>query len=412
MSDQRATDLQDLSIDRSVQPKSRWRTLLWFGLIAILGGTSYVGYFYFWVDETLAVETALAVSANRESRTDSVLDANGYVIARRQASVSSKVPGKVTSVLIEEGMFVEEGQLLATLDDAVNRAQLELTESQVQATVAQVEELHVRLKQAIVDLDRRRKLAQQALVSDSEVETLELEVESLNSLINTGNENILVAKKSLALQQQYLSDMEIRAPFAGVVVSKTAQPGEMIAPVAGGGGFTRTGICTIVDMDSLEVEVDVNEASINKVQPGQQVTVQLKAYADVRMPAEVLAIIPTADRARATFKVRVGFKQRDERVLPDMAVQVAFLPEGEIAKLIEVPSGVLIPRSAIDRRSGATQVWVVKDGIVGVRSIQIGKETDENVQVVNGLKSGERVVTGLVPRVLEQLNNGLSVSTI
>ena len=382
-------------------------------VIAAIGGASYIGYFVYFVDDTLQVSSTLAVSAARDSQTESVLDATGFVVARRQASVSSKVPGKVTSVLIEEGMKVEEGQLLATLDDSINRAQLELARSQLEATRSQLSELKLRFEQASLDTKRNVQLAEEGLISANELEQSELNRETLQSAINVSAENVAVSERTVDLQEKYVADMEIRAPFTGIVISKTAQPGEMIAPVAGGGGFTRTGICTIVDMDSLEVQIDVNESYINRVQPGQQVTVQLTAYPDVRMPAEVIAIIPTADRARSTVKVRVGFKQRDDRVLPDMAVKVSFLEEGEIAELQEVPTGVVVPLSAIDSDNGVDRVWVIKENIVGSRRVRLGDEVEnQSVQIVDGLRSGERVVTGINPELKRGLVDGRTVTTI
>lgn len=413
MSDDRTADLQNLSIDRSERPRSKWRILIWMIVIAAIGGASYIGYFVYFVDDTLQVSSTLAVSAARDSQTESVLDATGFVVARRQASVSSKVPGKVTSVLIEEGMEVQEGQLLATLDDSINRAQLDLARSQLGATRSQLSELNLRYEQATLDSERNERLAEEGVISANELEQSQLNRETLQSAIKVSAENVAVGERTVELQEKYVADMEIRAPFAGIVISKTAQPGEMIAPVAGGGGFTRTGICTIVDMDSLEVQIDVNESYINRVQPGQQVTVQLTAYPDVRMPAEVIAIIPTADRARSTVKVRVGFKQRDDRVLPDMAVKVSFLEEGEIAELQEVPSGVVVPMSAIDSEGGVDRVWVIKENIVGSRRVRLGDEVEnDSVQIVDGLRSGERVVVGLTTDLKRTLVDGRAVTTI
>lgn len=413
MAEDKTEDLKNLSIDRSERPRSKWRMLIWLLLIAVLGGVSYIGYFAYFVDDIPFVKSVLAVSASRGTANSSVLDATGYVVARRQASVSSKVPGKVTSVLIEEGMEVEEGQLLATLDDSINRAQLALSTSQVEATRSQLAELKLRLAQAELDHERNIKLAEAKMVSPNEVERSKLEMNALQSSIEVAEESVVVAQRTVDLQRNYLSDMEIRAPFSGIVISKTAQPGEMIAPVAGGGGFTRTGICTIVDMESLEVQIDVNESYINRVQPGQQVTVQLTAYPDFRMPAEVIAIIPTADRARSTVKVRVGFKQRDERVLPDMAVKVAFLEEGEVAELEEVPAGVVVPLAAIDSSNGVDQVWVVKENLVGSRQVRLGDEIERgNIQVLDGLRSGERVVVDITAELRQRLTDGASVRTI
>jgi RND family efflux transporter MFP subunit len=260
-----------------------------------------------------------------------VLDATGYVVARRQATVSAKVTGKVVDVYIEEGMHVDEGQLLARLDDSIPRAQLALAESQLKAARASLDELKVEIRQAQLDLERVEGLAARKLASQADLDRARLTLEGLQARLERANQDVRVADRAAAVQRQMVTDMEIRAPFAGVVVAKAAQPGEMISPISAGGGFTRTGICTIVDMESLEVEVDVNEAYINRVQPKQPVAVSLNAYPDERIPAEVIAIIPTADRNKATVRVRIALLEKNPRVLPDMGVKVAFLNDAPAA---------------------------------------------------------------------------------
>ena len=354
------------------------------------------------------MHTALAVGASTTIKSDSVLDATGYVVARTQATVSSKVPGKVTEIFVEEGMYVEADQLVATLDDSISAAQLALSLAQLEAVKTSVRELETQLKKARLDLARVAELEGRNLESASTLDQHQLTVEQLEIGLERARNEIAVSEKTVQLQEQYLDDLNIRAPFAGVVVAKAAQPGEMIAPVAGG-GFTRTGICTIVDMNSLEVQIDVNEKFINRVVPGQQVTVQLTAYPDVKMPAEVIAIIPTADRARATVRVRVRFLQRDERVLPDMAVKVSFLQEGEEAELIEVPQGVFVPDSAIDSRGSPNVVWVVKENNVSSRQVTLGKRENGRVQILDGVRPGERVVTALDSDLLQKLVDGSTV---
>ena len=390
----------------------------WFLLIALVAGLVFVGWFVpmspFNDDPPtgVGVKTALAQPAAAADSGASVLDATGYVVARRQATVSSKTTGKVIDVLIEEGDRVEKGQMLAVLDDSVPRAQLALSESMLQSARAGLEELRVLLKQAQLDLDRTRGLAARNLASQADLDRDGLDVEGLNARLERAGKEVTVAERSLDVQQQLLEDMEIRAPFSGIVVAKAAQPGEMISPVSAGGGFTRTGICTIVDMDSLEVEVDVNEAYINRVRERQPVQVTLNAYPQDHYAAEVIAIIPTADRSKATVRVRVGFLDRDERVLPDMGVRVAFLEESSGSSEEAAPKGVLIPSQAIARDDGGHFVYLVAGDYVRRRGVVTGEQLGSRMQVVDGLASGDRVVADLSGELLVGLTDGDRVSVL
>ncbi len=253
-----------------------------------------------------------------------VLNASGYVIARRATTVSSKATGKVEAVLVEEGMTVEAGQVLARLDASLEQAQLGLAEAEVEAALARRAELDAEIARARAELGRWLSLHERGLASESRLDELDADLDTLLSRQFRAGKDILIARQRMAMQQVRLDDQTIRAPFAGTVVQKSAQPGEMISPVSAGGGYTRTGICTIVDMTSLEVEVDVNEAYINRVYPQQPVDIRLTAYPEHRYPGEVLAVIPTADRNKATIRVRLRFLETDSRVLPNMGLQVAF----------------------------------------------------------------------------------------
>ena len=395
-----------LKIDRE-ETASSGRPLKWFIAIAVVAGAAIATYSLGFLDSIapsaearpLAVETVLVQAENRSSPGDSVLDATGYVVARRQATVSSKVTAKVIDVLVEEGMVVERGQLLAVLDDSIPQARLMLAESQLDAAKAALAELHVNLRQARLDLGRTENLAERNLASQADLDRDSLSVEGLMARLSRTARDIAVSERSLALQRQELTDMEIRAPFGGVVIAKAAQPGEMISPVSAGGGFTRTGICTIVDMDSLEVEVDVNEAYINRVYPDQPVTVALNAYPDDDFPASVIATIPAADRNKATVRVRIRFLERDARVLPDMGVRVSFLEQaqdtGESVGQAEAPSGVLVPASAVSGTDGARFVWVVENQTAERRDVVVGDSVGSRVRIANGLAGGERVVAKL-----------------
>ena len=403
-------DLSGLSIDRD-QPVGYGRPILIFVAIAIIGGVSLIAWWLLSRDTVLQVATALASPPSVAAPDESVLDATGYVIARRSATVSSRIAGRVATVLVEEGMAVEEGQLLATLDDSITRSQLDVSQASVDAQKVALKQYRSQLKKAMLDLQRLQELQKDNYVSQNSIDDAAHQVEQLGISIDRAREDINLAEKSVQLQLAYLQDYEIRAPFTGIVIAKSAQPGEMIAPVAGG-GFTRTGICTIVDMESLEVEIDVNEQYINRVRPKQQVTVQLTAYPDTQMPAEVIAIIPTADRSRATVKVRVKLNDRDSRVLPDMGVKVAFLEEGEKAELRQIPQGVVIPTSAIDQSSGSAVIWVVKDNVVRSRTVRVAETLATTVRIEDGLRVGERVVTNLNENLRAQVTDGMEVEVL
>ena len=387
--------LSELAIDRdSDASPSSARPLKWLLLIAVVGGVGFAAFTWVLPIEASPVEvrTAVVEELAAAAAGDSVLDATGYVVARRQATVSSKTTGKVVEVLVEEGMYVEEGQLLAQLDDSITRAQLELSESQLRASRASLDEMMVQLRQAQLDLARTSGLAERKLASQADLDRDTLAVEGLTARLARVEQELNVAERHADVQRQMLADMQIRAPFAGVVVAKAAQPGEMISPVSAGGGFTRTGICTIVDMDSLEVEVDVNEAYINRVFPGQPATVALNAYPDVQIPASVIAIIPTADRNKATVRVRIRILDRDDRVLPDMGVKVRFLDD-EPASPPVAATGVVVPSDAVTETGDEAYVWVVREDRVARRRVVVAGPHGERLRVVAGLAGGERVVS-------------------
>ena len=382
-------------------------------LVALVAGLGFVAWFFRLPggEGASLVSTAVAQAAASTGAQSSVLDATGYVVARRQATVSSKATGKVVEVLIEEGVQVADGQLLARLDDSVPRKELRLVESQLEAARRTLLEAEVALEQAQLDLARSEGLAEQAWVSQAELDRNRLAVEAAAARLQRLRQDAVVAERALAVQRQLLDDMEIRAPFAGVVIAKAAQPGEMISPVSAGGGFTRTGICTIVDMDSLEVEVDVNEAYINRVYPKQPVRVILNAYPEDAYAAEVIATIPAADRSKATVRVRIGLLERDDRVLPDMGVRVAFLnTAAEAPPGPKSPPGVFVPSAAVVEEGGEAYVLVVADEKVRRQPIRIGRTEQGRVQVRSGLRPGERVVTDLNDELLASLADGTTVS--
>jgi len=385
--------ISKLKIDRSAdKTASRGRLLPAIGIAA-------VAVVAIWLivlrpgSSGVLIETEVARKPPSVAAANSVLDASGYVVARRQATVSSKVTGKVEQVFIEEGMRVEEGQVVATLDDSTQQAQLELAIAQVDSARAALAEIEAQLRNARLDRDRTRDLAGRDLASKSSLDTAEATYDELAARLATGRENVDVAERNVALARDSLANMTIRAPFAGMVVTKNAQPGEMISPVSAGGGFTRTGICTIIDTDSLEIEVDVNESYIQRVTAGQRVSAVLDAYPEWRIPAEVIAIIPTADRQKATVRVRVGFLERDDRILRDMGVKVSFLGDGAPREPGAEIQGVMITADALRSDASGDFVWIVRGDTVERRSIVLGGSRDRSqVLVASGLVAGDTVV--------------------
>ena len=317
------------------------------------------------------------------------MNASGYVTARREATVSSKITGKVTEVLVEEGMSVKEGQILARLDDTNVKASLHLARAQWESAQSALEETRVRLKEAEQELQRQTDLARGKVATQADYDHAAAAALAYKARLEQQQADATVAERTVAIWQQQLEDTIIRAPFAGIVTSKNAQPGEMISPMSSG-GFTRTGICTIVDMESLEIEIDVNESYINRVQPGQPVEATLDAYADWKIPCKVIAIIPTADRDKSTVKVRVGFDKLDPRILPEMAVKVAFRETAGAAPA--AARTVLVPKAAIRQQDGRDVVLVVQGGRAERRAVTVASTSANETEISAGLAAGERVV--------------------
>ena len=295
--------------------------------------------------EPAAAETALAAPS-------SLLDASGYVVARRQATVSAKITGKVVEVLIEEGQQVEAGDIIARLDDTNARAQVAQARAQLNQQRASFAAALIAFTNAAPTFDRNRQQFERAVISAQTFDTAKASYDAARASFDVAARAVEVAEADLALTDRALDDTIVRAPFGGVVTVKAAQEGEMVSPISAGGGFTRTGIGTIVDMDSLEVEVDVSENFINRVQPGQDVSIVSNAYPDSPLGGTVIAIIPTADRAKATVKVRVGFNAKDARILPQMGVRVAFLADSSAAKDVgrAATTAVVVPARRGGRR--------------------------------------------------------------
>ena len=388
--------LKDLRIDRSAPPPAPSRTGLWIGL-GIAGAAialALIGWAVFGRDDAIEVKTAQVTALDSAGGSASVLDATGYVVARRMATVSAKITGKVREVLIEEGQRVEAGQIMATLDPIDADAQRDLAASQVDAARSQIGSVQAQLVEAEANAKRLDGLAKQQLVSKAQFDQAIAQRDALRAQLATAQRNAQVANGSLRIASQGVDNTVVRAPFSGVVIAKAAQPGEIISPLSAGGGFTRTGIGTIVDMESLEIEVEVGEAYIGRVQSKMPVEATLNAYPGWKIPAEVIAIIPAADRGKATVKVRVALKQKDPRIVPDMGVNVSFL---EAARPADAPArrGVRVPSDAIVQRDGGDVAFAVTGEDADraeLRTLKLGRALGGDREVLSGLSAGETVV--------------------
>jgi len=394
--------LKELRIDRKAPPPAPQRRWLWIVLavivlLALAGGA----WFFLGRARPVEVRTAPVVSMDSAGAGASVLDATGYVVARRIATVSAQITGRVEEVMIEEGQRVEQGQVLARLDPISADAERSLSQSQLASAQSQVNNVQAQLTRAEAEAGRLDALVAQQLVSRSQYDQQVADRDALRAQLETAHRNVQVARDQLRISGIGRDYTVVRAPFAGIVTAKSAQPGEIVSPLSAGGGFTRTGIGTIVDMDSLEVEVDVGEAYIGRVQPKMPVQATLNAYPDWKIPAEVIAIIPAADRGKATVKVRIALKLKDPRIVPDMGVRVSFL-EKEPPTQAQQPKGVRVPNAAITERDGKPVAFAVSDdNTVRQRAIQPGIALAQDRQVLSGLSAGETVVLEPPPELKE-----------
>lgn len=385
---QAGPDLSALRIDEHSRGTGGSRWLRWFaagvGVVLLV-----VGALFALRGRVPEVEVAVAQSTG--GKRSVLLNSSGYVTPRRRATVAAKVTGRVTQMLAEEGMRVKEGQLLATLDDSDARTRLASAAADRDATRAALADLRVNLADAERELHRTQELQRSGVSSQQALDAASTRAESLRARIAQTERQVQAAEARVAIAQQDIDNCTIRAPFAGVVVSKDAQRGEMVSPVSAGGGFTRTGIATIVDMASLEIEVDVNESYIARVKPGMPASAILDAYPEWQIPAKVRTVIPTADRQKATVKVRLTFEELDPRILPDMGVKVTFLGEQEPQRQQAI---VTVPKNAVRQDKGSSVVWLYKDQKVERRAVRVGSARGNDQEILAGVNAGEQVVLG------------------
>ena len=378
MSDSKAS-LDSLRIDRSRKPPSRgampW--LIAFLVLLALGGAGAAAYVW-WPKPGLSVH-AVTAEARGDVAAGGGLDATGYVVARHEATLSAKIMGRLVELNVEEGQHVQAGMVVARLDDSNYAAMLR----QAQANVSMAKTV---FDDTAPIFARYQRLHEQGAISTDAYE-------NQRTAYDTARENLTVAEAAAHLAAVNESDTVVKAPFSGIVISKAAQVGEIVAPSSAGGGFTRTGIATIVDMDTLEVEVDVSENYIDRVRPGGAATIVLDAYSDWEIPASVIAVIPTADRSKGTVKVRVAIKAKDPRILPDMGARVTFATDAAVPHA--APKGVLVSRDAVKDNGHTGTVFIIdNDDKLEKREVPLGTRTQQSVTLLSSVASGERLAIG------------------
>jgi RND family efflux transporter MFP subunit len=410
MSTQQRSPVADLSSlrihDRARKPAGRGKRLGWLagGALMILVGAAFA--LHFKDPKTVVEVTKARRPANASAQ--ALLNASGYVTPRRRSSVAAKITGKVIEVDTDEGMHVKEGEIIARLDCSESDAALASARADRIATQASIDDLEVNLANADRELKRTQQLTDAGVSTPQALDAARTLADSYRARISLTKEQVAAADRKIDVAQENVNNCTIRAPFTGQVVSKDAQVGEMVSPISAGGGFTRTGIATIVDMQSNEIEVDVNESYIARVKEHQKVTATLDAYPNWQIPSHVRTIIPTADRQKATVKVRVSFDRLDPRILPDMGVKVAFLgeeqPRAATGNGTAAPKA-LIPSSAVRQQDGKASVFLVQGGKVERRVVTLGSQREEDVEVLAGVSEGDT----LVAKVPENLRDGQTV---
>ncbi len=376
-------------------PKWVWGTAAAVIALAVAGGAAW------WLlagNKPIAVQTATVRANGQGPSADAVLQATGYVTARRMATVSAQITGTLTEVLIDEGFKVRKGQVLARLDDSGLKAGLAAAEAQARSAQASMGQVRAQLAQAEADARRQTELAASGMTTRQSQEQTATAVKTYTAQIEVAQRQVEAAQAQVTQARVNFDYATVRAPFDGVVTARAAQVGEIISPLSAGGGFTRTGVGTIVDMDSLEVGVDVNEAYIAQVKSDMPCEAVLDAYPDWKIPAHVVAVIPSADRGKATVKVRVALDQKDDRVVPDMGVRVTFLATKPKSQTAPVP-GVLLPPEAVTQRDGADAVFVATDNRVEQRAVKLGADVGKFKLATSGLKAGETVVLSPPPQM-------------
>lgn len=360
------------------------------GVVVLIAGAAYA-----FRNQKPVVEVVTATSP-APGGSEGILNASGYVTPRNRATIAAKITGRVTGVFFDEGTHVHKGQLLATLDDSDARKALDSAKADREASQAAIADLQVQLRLAEIQLHRADELRKAGVQSQEQLDTASASADSLKAKIEMTKQQVLAADARIRESQQAVDNCVINAPYDGIVVSKDAQVGEMVSPVSAGGGFTRTGIATIVDMNSNEIEVDVNEAYISRVKDHQRVTAILDAYPNWEIPSHVRTVIPSADRQKATVKVRISFDKLDPRILPDMGIKVTFLSDEPVKKkngAAAAPAvAAVLPNDALRDENGKKIVFLVKNDHVERRAVSVGNTVGTSTEILSGLVAGDSVV--------------------
>jgi|HubBroStandDraft_1064217.scaffolds.fasta_scaffold00128_52 RND family efflux transporter MFP subunit len=404
--------LNQLRIDRAPQREAGSSWILWsIAAVVVLAAAGAGAWFALGAAGSLHVRAGLAEAAaagGNPAGGGSLLDASGYIVARRQATVAAKITDRVVQVLIEEGQHVEADEVIARLDDTNTHAALDLAKAQVQQAQANLNAARIAADDAKPTYQRQQKLVGQGWTTAETFDTTKSSYDAAQANLLVQQQMLASAQASLHVAERNEDDTVVRAPFAGVITVKAAQPGEIVSPISAGGGFTRTGIGTIVDMDSLEVEIDVSESFINRVHPGQPAVIKLNAYPDWQIPAEVITVIPTADRSKATVKVRVRILAKDPRILPEMGARVQFLSAAPVASAgTAAPKpGVVVPVDAVQASGETGTVYLIRADKLERRTVRLGARNADGQTVLSGLAPGDRLAIG----DFSKLADGVSVS--
>ena len=385
------SDLDRLRIDRPAGGFRPAGSRRW-GLILVLAGLALavLAALYFWGPLSPAQEVAVTVVAKvYPAQAYTVLNASGYVVAQRKAAVSSKSTGRLDFLGVEEGSRVKKGQILASLENkdliaARNQARAHVNETQAGLVSAQAE-----LTDAELQYQRMKTLVRQDLVSRQDYDVAEARYKKAKAGVATAQASIRTAQAGLAEAQASLEYSYIRSPFDGVVTTKFADVGEVVAPF-GAAANARAAVVTLADMNSLMVEADVAESNLDKVYQGQPCEISLDAIPDRRFPGEVHMIVPTADRAKATVLTKVKFLETDDRILPEMSAKVAFLSRPLGAG--ENQPRLAVSKNALVTRKGHTVALIVEKGQVKETQVKVGPALGELMEILGGLKEGDRVV--------------------
>ncbi|MDQ6628487.1 MAG: efflux RND transporter periplasmic adaptor subunit [Pseudomonadota bacterium] len=410
MSDIDATLLNELRIDggqRESEGSGKVPRWLWPAIAAVLVAALLAGAAWWWLGaRPVAVQTATAIAPGNAGAAGALLQATGYITARRMATVSTQITGTLTHVLIEEGDTVQKGQIIARLEDSGLRASLDVANANAMTAQAQIATAQAQLAQAQADSRRQESLVSSGMATRQFAEQSRTAVSTATAQLDARRREADAARAQVAQAKVNFDYAIVRAPFTGVVTVKAAQVGEIVSPLSAGGGFTRTGVGTIVDMASLEIDVDVSEAYIGQVKPDMPAEAVLSAYPDWKIPAHVIAIVPSADRGKATVKVRVGLEQKDARIVPDMGARVSFLSQ-KTTPATQAPKGVLVPPAAVVQRDGHSVVFVVEAGKAVQRAVTPAAQDIGGMKLVpDAVKAGDRVVVSAP----ETLRDGASVT--